>query len=481
MTTPDKDFENAQKMVADVPKLLDNIMHSMGDGLSIQDRNMRIVYQNQFIIDHFGSHIGEYCYSTYEMRNVACDGCPILQTFRTGKVTKALRVGITKEGNSFRFENIASPLMNEQGEIVAGMELCRIVEDREKALDDLRMTMERLQQVKEELIHDIAERKRMEETLQETRSRLTAVVNTIPDLLWLKDTNGVYLTCNPEFELLYGACESEILGKTDYDFVSRELADSFRQKDKEAIAAGWISFNEEEVVYASDGRHVILETRKVPVLGANGGMLGVLGIGRDITERKRLEEEHSFREKVNDILSRLYKHLISSNADIRNVSASLLESVRNLLDAEEGLCATLEPETGDLVAHALTDSFKEHSPAWDTSVPQRFLKSNSDFNQELRSYALHTDKAFFTNNFEKSSSICVTPEWNASLQNILVVPIFFGREIDCNYCISKQEIRIQREGFKNNRGSWALLRCGHPTDRGPGKAQGKRGTPSDAG
>ncbi|MFH0994238.1 MAG: ATP-binding protein [Pseudomonadota bacterium] len=152
MTHPENVFDAARKLLDDPARILDNIMMSMGDGLSIQDRNMRIVYQNKFMIDQFGSHIGDYCYNIYEKRSTACDGCPIIESYRTGQVTKALRVGITKEGIPFRFENIASVLRNEHGEIVAGMELCRIVEEREKAFDDLREAMLRLKQMQNQLV-----------------------------------------------------------------------------------------------------------------------------------------------------------------------------------------------------------------------------------------------------------------------------------------------------------------------------------------
>ncbi|WP_321493331.1 PAS domain S-box protein [uncultured Desulfobacter sp.] len=143
-----------------------------------------------------------------------------------------------------------------------------------------------------------------DENLREKTLFLDNIVNTIPDLIWLKDPEGVYLTCNPEFELFYGAAEKDILGKTDYDFVSGELAAFFRKKDQEAITAGRISINEEEVVYRSDGRHVTLETRKVPVFDANGSVLGVLGIGRNITERKRMEAQLlSSENRLRDILN----------------------------------------------------------------------------------------------------------------------------------------------------------------------------------
>jgi two-component system, NtrC family, sensor kinase len=145
-------FDAAKRLLDDPASILANIMMSMGDGLSMQDRDMRIVYQNKFMIDNFGSHIGDYCYSIYEKRSSACEGCPIIESYRTGQVTKALRVGITKDGLPFRFENIASVLRDKQGEIVAGIELCRIVEERERAFDSLRETMERLEQTQNQLV-----------------------------------------------------------------------------------------------------------------------------------------------------------------------------------------------------------------------------------------------------------------------------------------------------------------------------------------
>ncbi|MGD8779938.1 MAG: ATP-binding protein [Ignavibacteria bacterium] len=145
-------FNAAKEILDDPASILANIMKSIGDGLSIHDRNMRIVYQNKIIIDNFGSHIGDFCYNIYEKRSKVCEGCPIVEAFRTGKTTKALRVGITKDGIPFRFENIASVLRNDKQEIVAGIELCRIVEDREKAFDKLKETLERLKQTQDQLV-----------------------------------------------------------------------------------------------------------------------------------------------------------------------------------------------------------------------------------------------------------------------------------------------------------------------------------------
>jgi PAS domain S-box-containing protein len=141
------------------------------------------------------------------------------------------------------------------------------------------------------IFEDITERKGAEEALRNREGELHTLVQTIPDLIWLKDTKGVYLACNPMFERFFGAKEADILGKTDYDFVSRELANFFRENDRNAMAAGKPTRNEEWITFADDGHRAMLETTKTPMFDDKGVLLGVLGIGRDITERKRAEDE----------------------------------------------------------------------------------------------------------------------------------------------------------------------------------------------
>ncbi|OGR27852.1 MAG: hypothetical protein A2277_18395 [Desulfobacterales bacterium RIFOXYA12_FULL_46_15] len=138
---------------------------------------------------------------------------------------------------------------------------------------------------------DITGRKEAEEALRDSQSLLSTLIRTIPDLVWLKDPEGVYLACNYRFECFLGAKEKDIIGKTDYDFMDKDLADFFRHHDKEAMKKGGPNTNEEEVVFANDGHHEILETIKTPMYRDNGRFAGVLGIGRNITDRKRSEQE----------------------------------------------------------------------------------------------------------------------------------------------------------------------------------------------
>lgn len=147
------------------------------------------------------------------------------------------------------------------------------------------------------------------EALASQSARLNTLLSTIPDLIWVKDARGVYLACNPRFEALYGAKEADIVGKTDHDFVSTELADFFREKDQAAVVRGGPSVNEEELTFASDGHKELVETIKTPMFAPDGHLLGVLGIARDMTSHKQAEE-HVHQ------LNRLYGMLSSINTAI---------------------------------------------------------------------------------------------------------------------------------------------------------------------
>jgi PAS domain S-box-containing protein len=149
--------------------------------------------------------------------------------------------------------------------------------------------------------------------LAQVNAQLNAVIAYLPDLLWLKDPDGVYLACNPRFEAFFGVTKDKIIGRTDYDFVDKALADFFREHDLKAIHRGGPSINEEWITFASDGHRELLETTKVPVVDEQGKLIGVLGIGHDITERKRSEvrlqeSEQRFRslhESMHDAFARI--------------------------------------------------------------------------------------------------------------------------------------------------------------------------------
>ncbi|MDB2562922.1 EAL domain-containing protein, partial [Sulfurimonas sp.] len=178
------------------------------------------------------------------------------------------------------------------------IELLRQFQEEEKVLK-LKEHIQIATKEKDELLE---KEKILKENLEESELEKRNILLTLPDMMWLKDIDGVYQSCNPEFERFFGAKESEIVGNTDYDFVDKELADFFRENDKKAMYAGQPTINEEWITYATDGRRVFLETTKTPLKNKHNEIIGVLGIGHDITQR---HEDGIFTEKNSIILKML--------------------------------------------------------------------------------------------------------------------------------------------------------------------------------
>jgi PAS domain S-box-containing protein len=125
--------------------------------------------------------------------------------------------------------------------------------------------------------------------LTESEGQIKTLVTTIPDLIWLKDPEGVYLSCNYPFERFIGEKEADIIGKTDYDFVDKELADFFRTKDQAAMMVAQSTSSEDEAIFSDDGHKAILHTVKTPMRDNEGKLIGLLGIARDITQSRQTE------------------------------------------------------------------------------------------------------------------------------------------------------------------------------------------------
>ncbi|MRR54045.1 MAG: PAS domain S-box protein [Deltaproteobacteria bacterium] len=246
---------------------------------------------------------------------------------------------------------------------------------------------------------DISERKRAEEELRASEDRLRSLVQALPDLVWLKDQNGVYLSCNQMFERFFGAKEADIIGKTDYDFVEKELADFFVEHDRKAMTAGKPSSNEEWITFADDGHRALLETIKTPMYDTRGALIGVLGIGRDITERKRTEEElraseARYRGLVELFPEAIYIHTGGKLVFANSHGARLLGVERpEDLYGREAL-DFVHPDCREFVANRIKSAFEQDS--FNPPVEEVFLRADGvPFQVEVSSVAFiyHGEKA----------------------------------------------------------------------------------------
>lgn len=136
---------------------------------------------------------------------------------------------------------------------------------------------------------DLTENKKLSLEVERQSSLITSLLDSIPDIIFFKDKYGVYLGCNPPFAEFVGRPREEIVGHTDYDLFSKEIADFFRKHDKKMLEQMQPRHNEEWITYP-DGRTILIDTLKTPYYGPGGKLIGILGISRDITDRKKAEE-----------------------------------------------------------------------------------------------------------------------------------------------------------------------------------------------
>ena len=136
---------------------------------------------------------------------------------------------------------------------------------------------------------DITERKRAEAERIRQAGLITSLLDSIPDIIFFKDLKGNYLGCNLPFAEFIGKTKEEIIGKNDIELFDKATADSFVYYDKEMLRLKMPTHNEEWITYP-DGKRVLLDTLKTPYWASDGTLIGLLGISRDITDRKESEE-----------------------------------------------------------------------------------------------------------------------------------------------------------------------------------------------
>jgi PAS domain S-box-containing protein len=162
------------------------------------------------------------------------------------------------------------------------------------------------------------------EALAQERSLLRSLIDNLPDLVYVKDAESRFTVANNALAQFMGAnSPAELLGKTDFEYFPEELAASFRKDEQEIIRSGRAVIEQEEASLDSAGHEKWTLTTKVPLRNARGRVVGIIGIGRDITARKRIKQEEKRAEEATEAANRA-EHALASE---RNLLQTLIDNI----------------------------------------------------------------------------------------------------------------------------------------------------------
>jgi PAS domain S-box-containing protein len=193
---------------------------------------------------------------------------------------------------------------------------------------------------------DITERKVAEAELQKSYNLLQTVIEGTPDAIFAKDLQGCFLLANSMTATIIGKPVEEILNRDDRDMFPSEIAQTLRETDRQIMTTGETQILEEEVPLNGTLRTYL--SAKSPWRDAQGNIIGLVGIARDITERKRAEQE--IKQLNEDLERRVIERtaeLTAANKELEAFSYSVSHDLRAPLRGIDGFSQALMDRYGD--------------------------------------------------------------------------------------------------------------------------------------
>jgi PAS domain S-box-containing protein len=245
-------------------------------GIAMISRDYKVLSMNAFLCQIVGRPIaallGTDCFRRFENRDKPCPDCPGARALATGR----------------RAEREARAVPNQDPPTYARVQAYPVLGPDGRAEGFI------------EIVEDVTDRKRAEDAIRQSEQRRRAILNTIPDPVWLKDLEGRFLAVNEAWCRFAGLSEREALGKTVRELFPPKAAERIEKEDRQVIRTGK-TFRSEESLPSADGRLIWFETMKMPFHGDCGAVVGTAGIARDVTDRRRLQEEFLQSQKMEAI------------------------------------------------------------------------------------------------------------------------------------------------------------------------------------
>jgi PAS domain S-box-containing protein len=231
---------------------------------------------------------------------------PILQLAKI-----AARVS-TKEDYTLR---AAAGSADEVGMLVTAFnQMLERIQERDAALQNSNNQLEsRVQERTRQLQGEVDDRMLAEETLSKERGMLRALIDNVPDFMYVKDAESRFVLANASLARSMGLkSPAYLLQKTDFDFYPRELASAYYADEQNVIRSKQTLFDREEESFDASGNKTCVLTTKVPLFDKAGKITGIAGVGRDITERQKVAHEMQRAKEAAEAASRAKSEFLAN-------------------------------------------------------------------------------------------------------------------------------------------------------------------------
>jgi len=217
---------------------------------------------------------------------------------RTGRSSLKNEAFSVPEGHIPISRSMVAPVVH-QDEVLGIIHLAN--RDRDYGADDLEL-LESLASFIAPVLKARLERARARRELENSEKRFRDVTFSMADIVWETGPDDVYTYCSSQVEKILGYKPEELVGrKTPFDLMPPEEAERLRKLQDETVLEKGVARDVENLNRAKDGRDVWLMTNALPIMDAAGNMVGVRGVDKDITEKKRLEEEALRAQKLESL------------------------------------------------------------------------------------------------------------------------------------------------------------------------------------
>jgi two-component system sensor histidine kinase/response regulator len=274
------------------------VLDGVPDAIAVYDLEAHLTYINPAFTATFGWSMDE-AISQRPQNGRDTDGSgawiELSQCLSEGRGNALETWCSTKDGKRLAVQLTTSLLRDKEGQPTHRIVSLRDITEHKQAQQALQKGRDELEQRvaqrAAELQEQIALREQAEKKQAEERSLLQALIDNLPDNIFVKDTQGRIIIDNVAHRILLGVAKpEESEGKTDFDFFAPELASQYFADEQAIIQSGQAMINREEPTVDPQGQKRWLLTSKVPWRNAHGEIIGIVGVNRDITERRLAEE-----------------------------------------------------------------------------------------------------------------------------------------------------------------------------------------------